>query len=80
MDDWLGRAAPDLDAIERWIAAEPVRELTMASTLQRLLLDVVAVGDDFEWLPSGSGACSLRTASPIRAARCGQKSGDGSGG
>jgi PmbA protein len=40
--------------------AEPVQELTIASTLQRLLSDVVAVGSDFEWLPSGSGAASLR--------------------
>ena len=40
--------------------AEPVRELTIASTLQRLLLDVAQVGSDFEWLPGGSGACSLR--------------------
>jgi PmbA protein len=35
--------------------AEPVREVTVASTLQRLLLDVVAVGDDVEWLPGGAG-------------------------
>ena len=39
--------------------AEPVRELTLASTLQRLLLDVAEVGGDFEWLKSGHGACSL---------------------
>lgn len=39
--------------------AEPVRELTIASTLQRLLQDVTEVGGDFEWLPSGHGACSL---------------------
>jgi PmbA protein len=39
--------------------AEPVRELTLASTLQRLLLDVSEVGGDFEWLRSGHGACSL---------------------
>jgi len=36
-------------------AAEPVREVTVASTLQRLLLDVTAVGADVEWLPSGAG-------------------------
>lgn len=40
-------------------AAVPVREVTVASTLQRLLLDVVAVGTDVEWLPSGSGVPSL---------------------
>ncbi len=33
--------------------AEPVREITIASSLQRLLLDIVAVGGDGEWLPSG---------------------------
>ncbi|MBA2282808.1 MAG: TldD/PmbA family protein [Acidimicrobiia bacterium] len=36
-------------------ALQPVREVTVASTLQRLLLDVVAVGADLEWLPSGDG-------------------------
>jgi len=40
-------------------AAVPVREVTVASTLQRLLLDVVAVGADLEWLPSGSGVPSV---------------------
>ena len=39
--------------------AAPVREMTMASTLQRLLLDIREVGGDFEWLPGGDGACSL---------------------
>jgi PmbA protein len=33
--------------------------MTMASTLQRLLLDIREVGGDFEWLPGGDGACSL---------------------
>ena len=31
--------------------AEPVREVTVASTLQRMLLDVSLVGGDVEWLP-----------------------------
>jgi PmbA protein len=39
--------------------AEPVREITIASTLQRLLLDIRAVGADLEWLPSGSGGVTL---------------------
>jgi PmbA protein len=39
--------------------ADPVREVTVASTLQRLLLDVVEVGADVEWLPSGSGVPSV---------------------
>jgi PmbA protein len=34
---------------------QPVREVTVASTLQRLLLDVAAVGSDLEWLPGGDG-------------------------
>ena len=42
--------------------AEPFREATIASTLQRLLLDVVAVGADFEWRPGGTGAPSLAVA------------------
>ena len=33
--------------------AEPVREFTIASTLQRMLSDVVAVGNDVEQLPTG---------------------------
>ncbi len=39
--------------------AEPVQEVTIASTLQRMLLDVVAVGGDLEWLPDGTGSVSL---------------------
>lgn len=39
--------------------AEPVREVTIASTLQRLLLDITGVGSDLEWLPGGTGSCSL---------------------
>lgn len=39
--------------------AEPVREVTLASTIQRLLLDVIDVGGDLEWLSSGDAAASL---------------------
>lgn len=39
--------------------AEPVREVTIASTLPRLLLDLVAVGAELEWLPGGSGSAAL---------------------
>lgn len=35
--------------------AEPIREATMASTVPRMLADVVAVGADIEWLPNGDG-------------------------
>ncbi len=33
------------------VLAEPIREVTIASTLQRMLLDVIYVGNDVEWLP-----------------------------
>jgi PmbA protein len=40
--------------------AEPVREITVASTLQRMLLDVAEVGADLTWLPgSAAGATVL---------------------
>ena len=39
--------------------AEPFREATIASTLQRMLLDLIIVGGDFEFLPSGTGMTSL---------------------
>ena len=39
--------------------AEPLREFTIASTLQRLLLDVVAVGADLTWLPMSAAGLTL---------------------
>ncbi len=39
--------------------AEPVREITVASTIQRMLLDVVAVGSDLEWLPGSAAGVTL---------------------
>jgi PmbA protein len=39
--------------------AEPIREATIASTIQRLLLDISAVGADLEWLPGGTGGVTL---------------------
>jgi len=36
--------------------AEPIREATLASTIQRLLLDVRAVGGEREWTPGGTAA------------------------
>lgn len=39
--------------------AEPVREATAASTIQRLLLDVRAVGAEREWTPGGTAASPL---------------------
>jgi PmbA protein len=42
--------------------AEPHREATIGSTLQRMLLDVVAIGGDLEWLAGGTGAVTLAIA------------------
>lgn len=39
--------------------AEPVREATIASTLPRMLHDIVAVGSDREWLPGGAAGMTL---------------------
>jgi PmbA protein len=39
--------------------AEPVREVTIASTLPRLLADVAEVGSDLEWLPGGAAGMTL---------------------
>jgi PmbA protein len=39
--------------------AEPVREITIASTLQRMLHDIVHVGTDLEWLPGGAAGVTL---------------------
>ncbi|MEM9466377.1 MAG: TldD/PmbA family protein [Actinomycetota bacterium] len=39
--------------------AEPIREVTIASTLQRLLHDIVAIGDDLQWLPMRAAGVSL---------------------
>lgn len=45
--------------IRRGETAEPVREVTIASTLQRLLLDIRAVGSDLEFLPLSAAGVSL---------------------
>lgn len=37
----------------------PVREVTVASTLQKMLLDIREVGADLEWLPGGTGSATL---------------------
>jgi PmbA protein len=37
----------------------PVREFTIASTLQRMLLDVVALGNDVDWLPSRASGLTM---------------------
>ena len=42
--------------------AEPVREVTVASTLQRMLQSVVAIGDDLRWLPGVAAGQTLAIA------------------
>ena len=39
--------------------AEPVREVTIASTIQRLLLDISGIGSDLEWMPMSAAGVSL---------------------
>ena len=39
--------------------AEPLREFTIASTLQRMLHDVTAVGADLTWLPMSAAGVTL---------------------
>ena len=41
------------------VLAEPVREVTVASTLQRMLKSVVAIGADQTWLPGASAGQTL---------------------
>jgi len=45
--------------IRNGVTAEPVREFTIASTLQRMLLDIVEIGADIEWLPMRATGVSL---------------------
>jgi PmbA protein len=42
--------------------AEPVREITVASTIQRMLQGVVAVGNDLEWLPGSAAGVTVAMA------------------
>jgi PmbA protein len=39
--------------------AEPVREITIASTIQRMLQHVVCIGSDLEWLPGNACGVTL---------------------
>jgi PmbA protein len=36
-----------------------VREFTIASTLQRMLQDIIEIGGDIEWLPMRASGLSL---------------------
>ena len=46
-------------AIRNGSLAEPIREFTIASTLQRMLLDVAELGNDLEWLPMRATGLSM---------------------
>jgi PmbA protein len=39
--------------------AEPVREVTIASTLPRMLQDLVEIGNDLTWLPGGAAGVTV---------------------
>ena len=41
------------------VLAEPVREVTIASTLQRMLQSVLHIGSDVEWLPGVAAGQTL---------------------
>lgn len=41
------------------VVGAPVREVTLASTLQRMLSGITAVGGDLTWLPGGSAAATI---------------------
>jgi PmbA protein len=45
--------------IKNGVLGAPVREFTIASTLQRMLLDVAEVGADVDWLPMRAAGVSL---------------------
>ena len=45
--------------IRNGAVAEPVREFTVASTLQRMLLDIAEIGGDLDWLPMRAAGVSL---------------------
>jgi len=46
--------------IENGALAQPVREITLANTLQRMLQNVSAIGSDLTWLPGGAAGVTLR--------------------
>ncbi len=45
--------------IENGQLGAPIREFTIASTIQRMLMEILAVGADLEWLPGGSSGVTL---------------------
>lgn len=49
--------------------AEPVREVTIASTLPRMLLDIANVGSDITWLPSNAAGMTVLISEMIMSGR-----------
>jgi PmbA protein len=45
--------------ISKGTIGAPIREFTIGSTLQRMLLDIVAIGNDVDWLPMRAAGLSL---------------------
>lgn len=45
--------------IRNGVVAEPIREFTIASTIQRMLKDIAAVGADVQWLPMSAAGVTL---------------------
>lgn len=45
--------------IQSGLLGRPVKEFTIASSIQRMLQEVVAVGNDIEWIPSVAAGVSL---------------------
>jgi PmbA protein len=45
--------------ITKGVIGAPIREFTIGSTLQRMLLDIVAIGNDIDWLPMRAAGLSL---------------------
>jgi PmbA protein len=39
--------------------AEPIREVTIASTLPRMLSEITAIGSDLTWFPGGAAGLTL---------------------
>jgi PmbA protein len=48
--------------IEGGVLTRPVREVTVASTLQRMLQSVVEIGGDLRWLPGVAAGQTLAIA------------------
>ena len=45
--------------VQHGLVGAPVREFTIASTLQRMLADIVEIGADIDWLPMRASGMSL---------------------